>query len=200
MGLWSKVFAAAYDASLAGAEKRGLAEARRTLLAGAHGRVLEIGAGTGLNLPHYPAGADVCVTEPDPEMVKRLRRHAEAVAAPAEALPFPGDSFDTVVATLVFCTVPDVEAALREVKRVLAPGGRLLFLEHVRAARGTREARWQRVLRRPWRAVACGCDCDRDFLAALAAEGFSVDGVRHESWPFLPPIVRPIVIGAAGVS
>lgn len=200
MRLWNNAFAAAYDASLARAEQRGLAEARRSLLAGVRGRVLELGAGTGLNTQHYPAGAEVTFTEPDPAMAKRLRRKAEVVAAPAEALPFAEASFDTVVATLVFCTVHDVSAALRETRRVLAPGGRLLFLEHVRAEPGTSSARWQRLLRRPWHALACGCNCDRDFLAALNAEGYAVAELRRENWPFLPPIIRPVVIGVASLS
>ncbi|HEY5294988.1 MAG TPA: class I SAM-dependent methyltransferase [Gaiellaceae bacterium] len=200
MRLWHEVVAAGYDAGLARAEERGLGEARRSLLAGAHGRVLELGAGTGLNVRHYPAGAEVTFTEPDPAMAKRLRRRAKVVVAPAEALPFADASFDIVVATLVFCTVRDVPAALRETRRVLAPGGRLLFLEHVRAEPGTPAARWQQLLHRPWHALACGCNCNRDFLAALAAENYAVSELRRESWPFLPAIVRPVVIGAASVS
>lgn len=201
MRLWKSIFAAAYDAGLAGAEQRGLGEARRSLLAGASGRVLELGAGTGLNLPRYPAGVEVVFTEPDPAMAKRLRRRvgarAKVVAAPAEQLPFPDASFDTVVATLAFCTVADVPAALAETRRVLAPGGRLLFLEHVRAEPGTSSARWQRRLRRPWRVLACGCNCDRDFLAELDRAGYVVDELRRESWPFFPTIVRPVVLGSA---
>jgi SAM-dependent methyltransferase len=198
--LWHEVFAAAYDAGLARAEQRGLGTARTSLLAGARGRVLELGAGTGLNVQHYPEGADVTFTEPDPAMAKRLRRRVEVVSAPAEELPFADASFDTVVATLVFCTVGDVRAALRETRRVLAPGGRLLFLEHVRAEPGTRAARWQKLLHRPWRALAAGCNCDRDFLGALAAENYTVSGLRRESWAFFPAIVRPVVIGAASLS
>ena len=198
MGAWNRVFAALYDRGLARAERAGLADARQSLLAGARGRVLELGAGTGLNLAHYPAGTELVVTEPDAEMAKRLRRRrAEVVLAGAEELPFPDGSFDTVVSTLVFCTVRDLPAALRETRRVLAPGGRLLFLEHVRAEPGTPTARWQNRLHRPWRALACGCNCNRDFLAALAAEGFAVAELRRESWPFLPAIVRPVVIGGA---
>jgi SAM-dependent methyltransferase len=198
MGLWNRVFAAVYDATTGRAERAGMADARRDLLAGVHGRVLEIGAGTGLNVEHYPSGSDVTYTEPDPYMAKRLQaRGVEVVEAGAERLPFADDSFDTVVSTLVFCTVPDLAASLREVRRVLAPGGRLLFLEHVRAAPGSRLERWQDRLHGPWHALACGCNCNRDLLASLAAGSFSVEEVRHESWRYMPPIVRPVVIGAA---
>ena len=197
MGLWNRVFAAAYDPIVAGAERKGIAQARQTLLAHCQGRALEIGAGTGLNVEHYPAGADVTYTEPDRHMAKRLRARGVAVVeAGAGALPFADDSFDTVVSTLVLCTVPDVPAALREVRRVLRPGGQLLFLEHVRAPPGTALGRWQDRLQRPWRALACGCNCNRDLLAALADQSFGVVGSSHE-WKFMPPIVRPIVTGVA---
>jgi len=198
MGLWNRVFAASYDRFVARAERAGLADARRELLVGVRGRVLEIGAGTGLNVEHYPEDSDVTYTEPDPHMAKRLRaRGVDVVEAGAEALPFADDSFDSVVSTLVFCTVTDVTASLREIRRVLAPGGRLLFLEHVRAAPGTKLERWQDRLHGPWHALACGCNCNRDLLASLAAGSFSVEDVRRESWRFMPPIVRPVVIGAA---
>jgi ubiquinone/menaquinone biosynthesis C-methylase UbiE len=119
------------------------------------------------------------------------------VAAGAESLPFPDDSFDTLVSTLVLCTVPDVPAALRELRRVLRPGGKLLFLEHVRADPGTKLERWQDRLHGPWHAVACGCHCNRDTLSSLAAEGWSIEEVHHEAWRFMPPLVRPVVIGVA---
>ena len=199
MGLWNRVFAALYDPFVAGAERAGIADARRELLEGVRGRVLEIGAGTGLNVEHYPAGSDVTYTEPDPHMAKRLRaRGVEVVEAGAERLPFGDGSFDTVVSTLVLCTVPDVTASLREIRRVLAPAGRLLFLEHVRAAPGTKLERWQDRLHGPWHAFACGCNCNRDLLASFAAGSFSVEELRHESWRFMPAIVRPVVIGSAG--
>jgi SAM-dependent methyltransferase len=198
MGLWSRVFAVAYDPFLARAERAGLATARRDLLADVRGRVLEIGAGTGLNVEHYPAGSDVLYTEPDPHMARRLRaRGVEVVAAGAEALPFPDATFDTVVSTLVLCTVPDVPAALREIKRVLMPAGRLLFLEHVRAAPGTKLERWQDRLHGPWHALACGCNCNRDLLRELSAASFSVVGATREEWRFMPPIVRPVLRGSA---
>jgi SAM-dependent methyltransferase len=196
--MWARLFALLYDPFLAAAERAGLGAAREQLLQQAHGRVLEIGTGTGINVDHYPPGVDVTYTEPDPHMAKRLRaRGVEAVAAPAEALPFADASFDTVVSTLVFCTVPDVSAALREVRRVLAPDGRLLFLEHVRAHPGSRLERWQERLHGPWRAFACGCHCNRDLLGALAAAGFTTEEAVHEEWRFMPPVVRPVVVGFA---
>jgi SAM-dependent methyltransferase len=198
MGLWARIFAATYEAGSGRAERAGLGEARATLLLGAEGRVLEIGAGTGWNVGRYPSGTDVTYTEPDPHMGKRLRaKGVNVVVAGAESLPFPDDSFDTLVSTLVLCTVPDVPAALRESRRVLRPGGKLLFLEHVRADPGTKLERWQDRLHGPWHAFACGCHCNRDTLSSLAAAGFSVEDVRHEAWGFMPPIVRPVVIGVA---
>ena len=198
MGLWARIFAATYEQGSGRAERTGLGEARATLLRGVEGRVLEIGAGTGWNVVRYPPGSNVTYTEPDAHMGKRLRaKGVEVVTAGAEALPFVDDSFDTVVSTLVLCTVPDVPAALGEIRRVLAPGGKLLFLEHVRADPGTKLERWQDRLHGPWHALARGCHCNRDTLSLLAAEGFSVEDVRHEAWRFMPPIVRPVVIGSA---
>ena len=198
MGLWSRIFAAAYDPMVARAERAGIAKERCTLLGGVRGRVLEIGAGTGLNVEHYPPGSDVVYTEPDVHMARRLRaRGAEVVAAGAERLPFADDSFDTVVSTLVLCTVRDVPASLREIRRVLVPGGRLLFLEHVRADPGSKLERWQDRLHGPWHALAGGCNCNRDLLGSLGAESFSVVELRHETWSFMPRIVRPVVIGIA---
>jgi SAM-dependent methyltransferase len=198
VGLWHRLHALAYDRSVARAERLGLAAARAELLAGVHGRVLEIGAGTGLNVARYPAGADVVYTEPDPYMAKRLRRRGvDAVEARAEALPFPDASIDTVVSTLVLCTVPDVPAALREIRRVLKPGGQLLFLEHVRAEPGSSLVTWQDRLHGPWKTLACGCNCNRDLLATLAGESFTLGDVERRNWRFLPPLVRPVVVGSA---
>lgn len=196
--MWDRVFALLYDPFTAAAERAGLGAARHGLLQQVRGRVLEIGAGTGVNVEHYPAGADVTYTEPDPHMAKRLRaRGVDVVEAGAESLPFPDDSFDTVVSTLVLCTVPDVTATLREVRRVLRPGGRLLFLEHVRAEPGSRLELWQDRLHRPWRAFACGCNCNRDLLGAMTANGFTPDDVERRAWTFMPPVVRPVVMGSA---
>lgn len=198
MSPWGRVFALVYDPFLAGAERRGLAKARRELLSTVHGRVLEIGAGTGLNIPYYPADADVVFTEPDPHMAARLRRRgAQVTAAGAENLPFPDASFDAVVSTLVLCTVPDVLASLREIRRVLKPEGRLVFIEHVRAPAGSSLERWQDRLHGPWKVFACGCHCNRDLSASLTAAGFQLEDVRSADWTFMPRIVRPVLTGTA---
>jgi ubiquinone/menaquinone biosynthesis C-methylase UbiE len=143
------------------------------------------------------------VTEPGEHMARRLREHTdrtgvplEVVEAPAERLPFPDDSFDTVVATLVFCTIPDPPAALAEVSRVLRPGGRLLFLEHVRSHDPGR-ARWQDRLAPAWKVFGDGCHCNRDTLGTLRASSLSVEDVEDDHLPKAPPIVEPLIVGSA---
>ncbi len=202
---WERVGAALYDPFLAPGERRGLGRRRAGLLAGVRGDVLEIGAGTGLNLPHYPRTAGrLVLTEPVAPMAARLRRRAatvadetrsvEVVEAPAERLPFPDASFDTVVSTLVLCTVADVDGALAEVARVLRPDGRLLFLEHVHAG-DSRLGRRQRRWARPWAAFAGGCRCDRDLVTAIGGR-FEVPDPDRAAWGGMPSIVRPLVIGS----
>jgi ubiquinone/menaquinone biosynthesis C-methylase UbiE len=129
--------------------------------------------------------------------VARSERPARVVAAPAEALPFADGTFDTVVSTLVLCTVADVQAAVAEARRVLRPGGRLLFVEHVRAAT-PRLARWQDRLAGPWAAFAQGCRCNRPTEALLERE-FRLDSVERGSWRGMPALVHPLVIGRACV-
>ena len=203
MNLWARLGALIYDPFLALGERRGMRERRRALLAGAAGRVLELGAGTGLNLPHYPpAVRELVLSEPEPAMravlerrVARSRRPARVLDAPAEALPFPDDAFDTVVSTMVLCTVGDVAAAIAETRRVLRPGGRLLFVEHVRAA-SPRLARWQDRLAGPWAAFAQGCRCNRPTDALLARE-LRLERVEHGRWRGMPALVHPLVVGEA---
>ena len=133
-----KWFAAIYDRMSAPEERRFMGEVRAELAGGARGKILEIGAGTGLNFPHYRDGAEVIATEPDPYMRQRAQRrlmeagkHIELRKASAEELPFESDSFDTVVGTLVMCSVPHPQRALAEIRRVLKPGGEYRFYEHV---------------------------------------------------------------------
>src|SRR5215207_7092284 len=148
--IWSRFVAAIYDPFLALGERRGMRERRLCLLREARGTVLEIGAGTGLNLAHYPRGLDeLILSEPVDSMARcldsRLRRsgvRGSVLRAGAEALPVATSSIDTVVSTMVLCTVPDPEAALGEIRRVLRPDGRLLFCEHVRSD-SHRRSRWQ---------------------------------------------------------
>jgi ubiquinone/menaquinone biosynthesis C-methylase UbiE len=201
---WGRLFSAAYDRGMKASEEAGLRQMRHDLLAQARGRVLEIGVGTGLNLEHYPAGIEgLTLVEPDPHMTRRLREklgqtglEAELVEAPAEQLPFPEDSFDTVALTLVLCTVPDPEAALAETRRVLKPDGRLLLLEHVRSP-DPRLARWQDRWERPWRFLADGCYCNRDTAATIAAAGFELGEVERGALPRAASIVRPLIRGSA---
>lgn len=176
---------------------------RRAVLADARGRVLEIGAGTGFNLEHYPAEVgEIVITEPAAGMMRRAQRRADelgrpvtAVLASAERLPFEDRSFDTVVSTLVLCSVEHQDRALAEIRRVLKPGGRLLFIEHVRSDE-PRLARWQDRLERPW-GVAMGCSPNRATLERIEAAGFDVEELEHGKLPKSPPIVRPLISGRA---
>jgi ubiquinone/menaquinone biosynthesis C-methylase UbiE len=195
------VLAWLYDLAMRRVERGGLAELRGRLVGRAQGRTLEIGAGTGANLAFYPPTASpLTLTDPDAHKLRRLRRRvaptAHVVEARAQALPFADGAFDTVVATLVLCSVPDQSDALAEVRRVLRPGGALLFLEHVRSAEphlADRQDRWRPV----WRAVAGGCEPNRDTVTAIAAAGFAVTELWHAQMPAAPAIVRPLAVGTA---
>ena len=203
MSLFGRVFARCYDRFMDQMDRAGAAEHRRRLVEEAGGEVLEIGAGTGKNLPLYSAAERVVALEPDPAMRARVhdaareaRGSVEVVEGDAMALPFPDASFDTVVFSLVLCTVPDVERALAEASRVLRPGGSLRFYEHVRAA-DPRLARWQDRLEHPWSWVGRGCHPNRDTPAAVTAAGFMVLSLEVFDFSAVPPIVRPHVIGFA---
>jgi SAM-dependent methyltransferase len=201
---WGRVVAWGYDWFMSASEKAGLRDRRRELLREASGRCLEIGAGTGLNLELWPASIESLVlSEPDPHMAAQLRkrvarsgRSAQVVQAPGEKLPFDDLSFDTVALTLVLCTAPDPDAVLREVRRVLRAGGRLLFVEHVRAD-DPKLARWQDRLHGPWYALGYGCNCNRATLTTIQASGLEVERVEHGEMPKAPPIVRPMIWGVA---
>ncbi len=136
-------------------------------------------------------------------MRRRLTKHSSrsslrsrVIDAPAERLPFPGGSVDTVVSTLVLCTVEAPDLVLREIERVLKPDGRLLFIEHVRSD-SPRLARWQDRLADPWRRFARGCRCNRATAELMVACGFELEHLDTATWHAEPPLVRPLIIGSA---
>ena len=189
-------FAALYDRMTGSAERGPLGRARRDKLGALSGDVLEIGAGTGANFPHYGPAVRVVALEPDPHMLKRARvrlvesgrTNIEIHPAPAETLPVGDASFDAVVSTLVLCTVVDVAASLAEIRRVLRPGGQIVFIEHVRGegALGT----MQDVVRPVWSYFGAGCQINRRTEDALVTAGFVVDvEERTKAAPWLPVII-----------
>jgi ubiquinone/menaquinone biosynthesis C-methylase UbiE len=204
MSLYTKIFAAGYDRLLRDSERAGLSDMRARLLAGARGRTLEIGAGTGLNLAQYPHnGIELTLIEPSPPMARRLERRvaelrpdASVVQASAAQMPFDDGVFDSVVCGLVLCTVPDQAAALAEIRRVMSGDGQLLFLEHVRSD-DPAVTRWQDRLHPIWRRIGEGCHCNRDTLAGIQAAGFEVDEVEHTGMPKSPAFLRPMIVGRA---
>ena len=181
-----------------------MGERRARLLAGTRGDVLEVGGGTGANLAHYRGVDRVTVVEPDPHMRRKLGRKAadagvsvEISGAGAEALPFPDDSFDSVVSTLVLCTVPDQAQALREIRRVLRPGGLLLFVEHVRAVGPW--ARWQDRIEPLWGRLFGGCHPNRDTVTAIREAGFEIEKFEGFYAPASLSGMMPYVQGSASV-
>ncbi len=191
-------FAATYDLITSMGESRVLSRLRPFVAGEATGMVLEIGAGTGANFPYYRRAEKIVVIEPDPFMLRRAVKRARRLGleiefhqAVAEALPFPDASFDTVVATLVFCTVADPARALAEVRRVLKPGGAFRFIEHVRAEGAAAGA--QDVLTPVWEEFGAGCHLNRRTVDAIKAAGFEVEVMREER-PF--PLL-PLVAGVA---
>jgi SAM-dependent methyltransferase len=201
---WARAFAAVYEPFLWVGEQAGLRKHRKELLKRSAGCTIEIGAGTGLNLAHYPDDLDgLVLVEPDAAMRRRLAERlarsclrARLVDAPAEQLPFPDGSIDTVVSTFVLCTVDAPDLALQEIVRVLKPDGQLLFIEHVRSD-SPRLARWQDRLANPWRRFARGCRCNRATSELMVAFGFELEDLDDASWRAMPPIVRPLIIGRA---
>src|SRR5205823_6359033 len=168
----------------------------------ATGDVLEIGGGTGANLPFYGGVETLTLAEPDKPMVRRLERRlrerslgARLLRAPAEDLPFEDDSFDAVVSTLVLCSVDDQPRAMRELRRVLRPGGRLLFMEHIRSEE-EKVARLQDRLNWLNRLVV-HCDCNRPTLDTMRAQGFDLTRVQTGEIPKSPPFVGPLAVGVA---
>lgn len=202
----SWLFSVIYDPFMRQTERACLEEWRAALLGGVEGRVLEIGAGTGANLPHYPKGLErLVLTEPDPHMLGRLAERAkkggvagaEPVLAGSGELPFEEGAFDVVVSTLVLCSVPDVGATLREIRRVLRPGGTLVFLEHVAADDRPDRLVWQRRVEPFWKRVAGNCHLTRRTGEAIREAGFEVEREIAESMRKSLPLVRATVRGEA---
>jgi ubiquinone/menaquinone biosynthesis C-methylase UbiE len=201
------LFARCWTRLAAAVEARGAGGYRQRLLAGAAGRVIEVGAGTGANFGHYPrAVTEVLAVEPEPYLRERAAAAAERAPVPvtvvdgvADRLPAVDGSFDAAVASLVLCSVPDVTAALAELRRVLRPGGRLYFWEHVRAE-GRAGAGAQRLLDRTvWPAFSGGCHTGRDTAAAIAVAGFTVERLERFRFPdsWVPSPTAPQVLGVA---
>ena len=194
------IFARFYD-RLARAMWPKEVEHRTELMAGLRGRVLEVGAGTGLNFQLYPDGVEVVAVEPEPNMARRaLARAAEApvrvrlLRAAAEALPFRDGSFDAAVLSLVFCSVVDAPASASELRRVLRAGGEVRIYEHVRSE-NPRHAWWQDRMTPIWRRINAGCRPNRDTAARLRAAGFDVEVRRIPIGP--PSPARPHILGVA---
>ncbi|WP_040339564.1 class I SAM-dependent methyltransferase [Candidatus Blastococcus massiliensis] len=197
--LWVRIAAAA--------EEHGAAEHRARLLTGIAGRVVEIGAGTGVNFAHYPATVDdVLAVEPEPLLRGLAARAAERATVRvvvadgvAERIPAEDGAFDAAVASLVLCSVPDQAPALAELRRVLRPGGRLHFWEHVRAD-GAGFARVQALLDRTvWPRLGGGCHTSRDTAAAITAAGFTLERVERFRFPAgrVPSPTAPQILGTA---
>lgn len=207
MSLKRKFGAALYDIVMKRPEEAGLSDWRRDLLRHAEGRVLEIGPGTGVNLPLYPNSAgDLVALEPNPAMAQRMDRRTYAgsgqltvVEGYAHDLPFEDASFDTVVATLVLCSVRDPLETLTELKRVLRPDGRLLFLEHV-AAPDDGLRKWQDRVDPLWNSFTGDCHLNRRTGDALLQAGFQIEALEHAPMPRAPSLVSPTIRGVARVA
>lgn len=204
-----RLFAAIYDPFMAATERACLQQWRSVLLADVAGRVIEIGPGTGQSLAHYPHYPEtvqrLVLAEPDRHMRARLAGRVpaaltdrvEIIDAPADRLPFDEGSFDAVVSSLVLCTVPDLEATLREIFRVLAPGGRLLFLEHVADDERPDRLRWQARLEPLWKRLAGGCHLTRRTDEAITAAGLQLEQLERASMRKANPLTRRSIRGVA---
>ena len=208
MGLYGRIFAAGYEHWTRAAERAGLRDHRARLLADLHGDVVEIGPGPGLNFPYYPgAVTSLTLAEPEDAMADKLDerfaqsgRAGRVVRAPAEDLPLDDDCADFVVATFVLCTVDDPQTALREVARVLKPGGRFVFMEHVRS-HDPGLAAWQDRLLPLWVRFAYGCHCNRPTPETIEGfDGLELGEVRRDSMPRAVPLIRPLATGTATAS
>lgn len=201
------LFARVFVRFMEGAEKAGGTDHRREMLEGLSGRVVEVGCGHGLNFAHYPAGvSEVVAVEPEAYLRERAAEAARSSPVPirvvdgvAGGLPAEDGSCDAGVSSLVMCSVADQDAGLRELHRVIRPGGELRFYEHVLAG-SPGFARYQRIADRTvWPLIAGGCHSARDTLGAMERAGFEIVRVRHFPFPPTPvPLpARPHTLGVA---
>lgn len=197
-----------YDGFMRRSEEESLGRWRSELLSDVEGEVLDLGAGTGANVPYWPKGvAHVVAAEPDAGMARRLRErvrmspHAaariEVVQTPAERLPFGDEAFDVVVSTLVLCTVDDLDRSIVEARRVLRPGGRLVFIEHVASEKSALRLLGQRIAEPFWTPLAGGCRLTRRSHEAMEHAGFRLESLTRESMRGAMPVVRETVRGTA---
>jgi len=195
-----------YDRVMAKTEEACLKEWRYDLLQQVSGEVLEIGAGTGANIRLYSANVTrLVVTEPDRHMRKFLKEQAgdhrlenvSVTGERAEQIEADNESFDYVVSSLVCCSVTDLNACLREIRRVLRPGGGFIFLEHVAAADGSSRRRWQNIINPVWKTFMGNCHLNRETESAIVSEGFDIVQIDRESMRNAPSIVRPTIRGIA---
>jgi ubiquinone/menaquinone biosynthesis C-methylase UbiE len=195
-----------YDRVMSNAEHACLQEWRHDLLKHVKGEVLEVGAGTGANIGFYPGQVTKLVlTEPDRHMRKLLQERVDnhglenihVSAGTAEQIEADDESFDYVVTSLVCCSVGNLGASLREIKRVLRPGGSFIFLEHVAATNGTSRRLWQNRITPIWRALMGNCHLNRETEQAIITTGFEITKIDRESMRKALPIVRPTIRGIA---
>jgi ubiquinone/menaquinone biosynthesis C-methylase UbiE len=207
-GLNERLFALYFPPLMALAENAGQRETRRALVGQARGVTLELGAGAGVNLPHYTeAVTELVISDPSPYMREHLATElathppragsVSLVDCAGESVPFPDQSFDTIVATYILCTTPDPARVLAEIHRLLRPGGRYLFLEHVHAGDGTLLGRIQDLVEIPHRYIAAGCYPNRRTEQLLAQSPLQILELEHGRQPRAPATVRPTILGVA---
>ncbi len=206
MPFFSQLMAKYYDRALQNAETKCLQEWRAVLLSHAFGDVLEIGCGTGLNLDYYPDSIKhLYLAEPDAAMREKLQlkistkkqKNIDVLSCPAESIPLLNASCDTVISTLVLCTVKNLEKSLSELHRILKPNGKLIFIEHVAAHNNPQRLRWQYRLEPFWKIIACGCCLTRQTQEAIINAGFQFEEISRQSMRGVPAIVRPSIKGIA---
>jgi SAM-dependent methyltransferase len=201
-----RVMARLYDRMMKGTEEACLRQWRRQLIAPIRGQVLEVGAGTGVTLPLYGHGVDrIVMSEPDRHMRSQLTRKIRSAGADSVevsdgslvSLPFPDETFDYVTCMLVLCSVPDLDHALAEIRRVLSAQGRLVFMEHVAAEGRPRRLTWQRRIEPFWKRISGNCHLTRRTEAAILDAGFRMETIQRDSIRKASPIVRPSIRGVA---